>query len=230
MRILSQDSSKNSSATSGFSDFKQPLLGRSNESSSSASAYTSNANPRHTGGLGTVGWQAPELLTGKLAVYNEKVDIYAFGILLYCLLTGKQPFHDKNSAWEIAELVRAGKRPYLPESKEEVPDEWRMLINDCWAQDQRARPQAAEIERRLSMFPMEYLPGLLNNNNSNSNSNSNSPSVDSRSNQSFRGSIQSFRGSMQSSRSSQGQLSRTSTNGISFHSQKDSHQEQRESV
>jgi serine/threonine protein kinase len=41
------------------------------------------------GTVGTVRYTAPELLSGK---YNESVDIWGLGIILFMLLTGKYPF------------------------------------------------------------------------------------------------------------------------------------------
>ncbi|MCI0683985.1 MAG: serine/threonine-protein kinase [Gemmataceae bacterium] len=50
-----------------------------------------------TQNIGTVHYMAPEMSTGN---YNRQVDIYAAGIILYEMLTGKVPF-DGESAGEI---------------------------------------------------------------------------------------------------------------------------------
>jgi hypothetical protein len=50
-----------------------------------------------TQSVGTVHYMAPEISTGN---YNKQIDIYAAGILLYEMLTGKVPF-DGESAGEI---------------------------------------------------------------------------------------------------------------------------------
>ena len=48
---------------------------------------------------GTVAFSAPEIFTQK--DYNEKVDIWSAGIVLYMMLTGQQPFLEEN----VAKLV-----------------------------------------------------------------------------------------------------------------------------
>ena len=41
--------------------------------------------------FGTRGYMAPEVLQGSLR-FNEKIDSWALGVLLYNLVTGKMPF------------------------------------------------------------------------------------------------------------------------------------------
>ena len=50
-----------------------------------------------TQNIGTVHYMAPEISTGN---YNRQVDVYAAGVILYEMLTGKVPF-DGESAGEI---------------------------------------------------------------------------------------------------------------------------------
>jgi eukaryotic-like serine/threonine-protein kinase len=54
-------------------------------------------NLKQTQSVGTVHYMAPEISTGN---YNQQVDIYAAGIILYEMLTGQVPF-DGESALEI---------------------------------------------------------------------------------------------------------------------------------
>src|SRR5439155_19541533 len=51
----------------------------------------------HTQTVGTVQYVAPEMSTGN---YNKQVDVYASGIILYEMITGRVPF-DGESAGEI---------------------------------------------------------------------------------------------------------------------------------
>src|SRR5262249_27029362 len=50
-----------------------------------------------TQSIGTVHYMAPEISTGN---YNKSIDIYAAGVILYEMLTGRVPF-DGESAGEI---------------------------------------------------------------------------------------------------------------------------------
>jgi serine/threonine protein kinase len=38
-------------------------------------------------------WMAPEIIKGQM--YTEKADVYAFGIILWEILTRKEPYEDK---------------------------------------------------------------------------------------------------------------------------------------
>ena len=56
--------------------------------------------------VGTPEYQAPEML--KNGQYDKNIDWWAVGILLYELLVGKSPFHDK-SIYKIQDKI---KHPY----------------------------------------------------------------------------------------------------------------------
>lgn len=49
---------------------------------------------------GTVAFSAPEIFTSMY--YDEKVDIWSAGVVLYMMLTGQQPFYHEN----VATLVK----------------------------------------------------------------------------------------------------------------------------
>ena len=46
-----------------------------------------------SGGIrGTLPWMAPELLDGRSQMVTEKVDVFSFGICMWELLTGEEPY------------------------------------------------------------------------------------------------------------------------------------------
>ncbi|KAI7727448.1 hypothetical protein M8C21_023130, partial [Ambrosia artemisiifolia] len=52
-----------------------------------------------SGGVrGTLPWMAPELLSGKSNMVSEKIDVYSFGIVMWELLTGDEPYGNMHCA------------------------------------------------------------------------------------------------------------------------------------
>ena len=89
-------------------------------------------------------WMAPELL--KEDKYSNKVDVYAYGVLLYQLLTGLLPFGCSLSHSELILSILSGERPKIPES---LDDFYATLIRRCWDQDPEKRPSFEEITSLL---------------------------------------------------------------------------------
>ncbi|GAB2291489.1 hypothetical protein Dimus_025744 [Dionaea muscipula] len=59
-----------------------------------------------SGGVrGTLPWMAPELLSGKSNMVSEKIDVYSFGIVMWELLTGDEPYADLCCASVIGRLL-----------------------------------------------------------------------------------------------------------------------------
>ena len=67
-----------------------------------------NKNMRTFTNCGTVGYTAPEILTGISAGYSFPVDIWAFGIVLAELLCGSLPFMNTDDPMRIQEQIIAG--------------------------------------------------------------------------------------------------------------------------
>ncbi|KAI8511237.1 Leucine-rich repeat serine/threonine-protein kinase 2, partial [Branchiostoma belcheri] len=99
---------------------------------------------------GTPGYRAPEVARGDTA-YNNKVDLFSFGILLFELVTGRKPFEDLHFRGELDEAIIKG-RPLDPITScgsapwPDVQD----LITHCMQPIPDDRPTAAEVFSRLS--------------------------------------------------------------------------------
>ncbi|KAL0862713.1 hypothetical protein Bca101_041831 [Brassica carinata] len=100
-----------------------------------------------SGGVrGTLPWMAPELLSGSSSKVSEKVDVFSFGIVLWEILTGEEPYANMHYGAIIGGIVNNTLRPTVPSY---CDPEWRMLMEQCWAPDPFVRPSFPEIARRL---------------------------------------------------------------------------------
>ncbi|XP_062229403.1 uncharacterized protein LOC133927114 [Phragmites australis] len=100
-----------------------------------------------SGGVrGTLPWMAPELLNGSSSLVSEKVDVFSFGIVLWELLTGEEPYADLHYGVIIGGIVSNTLRPPVPDS---CDPEWRSLMEQCWSTEPYERPSFTEIANRL---------------------------------------------------------------------------------
>jgi serine/threonine protein kinase len=81
--------------------------------------------------LGTAGYMAPEQARGKPV--DKRADIWAFGVVLYEMLTAKRLFHGEDLVETLAAVVH--KEPDLSV----VPERVRPLLKRCLAKDPRNR-------------------------------------------------------------------------------------------
>ncbi|XP_020266776.1 uncharacterized protein LOC109842290, partial [Asparagus officinalis] len=100
-----------------------------------------------SGGVrGTLPWMAPELLSGKNIMVTEKVDVYSFGIVMWELLTGEEPYGDMHCGSIIGGIMSNSLRPQIPTW---CDPEWKSLMESCWSSDPGQRPSFAEISQKL---------------------------------------------------------------------------------
>jgi serine/threonine protein kinase len=89
---------------------------------------------------------APELFEKKL--YDEKIDVFAFGTIIWEILIRKIPF-DGNEVSEIKRRVLSDEKLYTPKS---VSSNFVELINSCRAYDPIKRPSFSEIIKQLDIY------------------------------------------------------------------------------
>jgi len=94
------------------------------------------------GKAGSPLYMAPEMLLDQ--GYDEKADVYSFGIVLWELLTEEEPYKGKfNSFEEMVEAVtKNGVRPDIPEG---TNAKLKQLIQSCWNPSAANRPSFAQI-------------------------------------------------------------------------------------
>lgn len=88
---------------------------------------------------GTSTYSAPELRFGLL--WNERVDIWAFGLSVYFMLRKKLPFDNQEQA--VAETLSHGKLPEI--DWEGLSDSMRNFILHCLIVDMHDRPPAMAL-------------------------------------------------------------------------------------
>ena len=95
---------------------------------------------------GTVPYMSPEQLRGEAV--DGRTDIWAFGCVLFELLSGRPVFHADSSAGLIASILdREPDWSALPAS---TPEELRRIVNRCLQKNADARyGSASEVERDL---------------------------------------------------------------------------------
>ncbi|XP_058770205.1 uncharacterized protein LOC131643877 isoform X1 [Vicia villosa] len=100
-----------------------------------------------SGGVrGTLPWMAPELLDGNSCKVSEKVDIFSFGITMWEILTGEEPYANMHCGAIIGGIVNNTLRPSIPKR---CDSEWKKLMEECWSPDPEARPTFTEVKNRL---------------------------------------------------------------------------------
>src|SRR5512143_2442502 len=96
---------------------------------------------------GTVPYMAPEQLEGKDT--DARTDIFAFGALLYEMLTGRRAFAGDSQASIIAAIM-TGDPPPLAECQPLTPPSIERLVRQCLAKDPDKRWQSAgDVARHL---------------------------------------------------------------------------------
>ncbi|KAG8774316.1 hypothetical protein FRC12_002053 [Ceratobasidium sp. 428] len=100
-------------------------------------------------GGGTSRWMAPELWT-EYGQRSSEADVYAMGMTMFEIITGKPPFYEIESTHQIViKVLQERCTPQVPELQSETaPPEARLMYNIlqwCWKYEPRERPTAQEV-------------------------------------------------------------------------------------
>jgi len=98
---------------------------------------------------GTPGYMAPELY-GEGSEPSRKSDIFAFGVTIIEVYTGKWPLPTGKftNRFQVATAVLEGRRPEKPKSKDFEGQLWE-LTEKCWAASADDRPNMDEVLGKL---------------------------------------------------------------------------------
>ena len=96
---------------------------------------------------GTLAYMAPELFIGDAVC--EKVDVYAFAVVLWEMLAQQQPLREYGgNHFGIMHAVCQGERP-APMPRH-APRRLQALIHDMWTQEPDQRPAVLDVRHRLA--------------------------------------------------------------------------------
>ncbi|OHS95522.1 hypothetical protein TRFO_38329 [Tritrichomonas foetus] len=102
--------------------------------------------------LGTPQWMAPEIVNND--TFDEKIDVYSYGVILWEMLTNSIPFEGMEP-FQIVYALSSNSKSNLvipPNSAESISK----LINDCLSTNPEKRPTFKEIQSVFENFNVRF--------------------------------------------------------------------------
>lgn len=96
--------------------------------------------------IGTPVYMAPEQCRG--VAVTDRTDVYALGIILYQMLTGRPPFYSQADGDILAMHILVPPRP-VREMEPAVPEKVASFVEKMLAKEGSERPSMAEVEQAL---------------------------------------------------------------------------------
>lgn len=104
-----------------------------------------------SGETGSLRYMAPEVASGNS--YNQKADVYSFGIILWELNSYEKPFEGMHREEFYEKVVHGGNRPEIPRK---FPEDLSNLIQSCWSTEPEERPNFSKVVEILgAMYSKE---------------------------------------------------------------------------
>lgn len=94
-------------------------------------------------------WTAPEIM--EKGTFNEKADVYSFGMVMFELATNITPFADMTYL-QIIRAINEEQRPKIPD---ECNPSLKSLIEQCWHQNPNQRPSIIMSVTKLELLKVE---------------------------------------------------------------------------
>lgn len=103
-----------------------------------------------TGNTGSLRYMAPEVALRRS--YNERVDVYSFGIMVWQMARDRVPFKGLSKIEFFNTVVNGDNRPPLDKA---WPNRFSQLLTSCWHSDYLARPSFAQLVEELDSLYVE---------------------------------------------------------------------------
>src|SRR5262249_15600627 len=99
--------------------------------------------------LGTAAYMSPQQAQGKRV--DKRTDIWSFGVVLYEMLTGKQPLGSETVADTVASILKD------TADLDRVPEKIRPLLRNCLEKDRKQRLRdIGDVEMLLDQAPSAH--------------------------------------------------------------------------
>ena len=117
----------------------------------------------------TRGFVAPEALhLGGGARYNEKADIFSFGMLLYQIISRNNPYHDAKDNNLFYAAVQKGERPTIPNVGSAAFHYLTLVMEACWDGNPENRPTAQNLLTYLCLSSTQAVMSVISTKNESS--------------------------------------------------------------
>eukprot|EP01130_Rhizamoeba_saxonica_P015439 TRINITY_DN6924_c0_g1_i2.p1 TRINITY_DN6924_c0_g1~~TRINITY_DN6924_c0_g1_i2.p1 ORF type:complete len:466 (+),score=106.76 TRINITY_DN6924_c0_g1_i2:1345-2742(+) len=97
-------------------------------------------------------WLAPEVMLKK--PYSEKVDVYAFGVIMWELISGADFFGEEEFMANIQTRICAGEREIVP-MDDFIPYYYSELLQICWDNNPDVRPSFRQCIEKINSQDIE---------------------------------------------------------------------------
>ncbi|XP_075684583.1 receptor-interacting serine/threonine-protein kinase 1 [Rhinoderma darwinii] len=110
-----------------------------------------------TNNAGTLIYMAPEHLKSLNIKATEKSDIYSFAIVIWVILTNKEPYENAINSMQFSHCITSGNRPDEQESLQCALKEASDLMVQCWKDKPEERPSFQDCEKTFkAIYTQKY--------------------------------------------------------------------------
>ncbi|HET9215661.1 MAG TPA: serine/threonine-protein kinase, partial [Terriglobia bacterium] len=108
--------------------------------------------------LGTPAYMSPEQATGQNESIDDRADVWAFGCVVYEMLTGRRPFVGESLSDMVAAVL--GREPDWEALPETVPETIDDLLRRCLTKNPNQRVHMAAARIELDEFALSGMTGV----------------------------------------------------------------------